>query len=192
MSESSSKNSNLVRCFSSAQSAERDRINTLFHVHSYMKKSQGVARVSRCPLGERHVVVRGSSNPSVREMLIKVISHVGRPVWRSTIQLEKEVVNVILQQLASKIMSKKWLSWRFTREKKKGSNGYFLDIEQNTFTREPIRGRRFATREDIATAVHQQVIRFTHGIANAETDGIQLQNRWQRVVAVAGDYIGGL
>ncbi|GFS99759.1 hypothetical protein TNCV_1095691 [Trichonephila clavipes] len=55
--------------------------------------------------------------------------------------------------------------------------------------KEPIRGRRFATRENIANAVRQQVTRFTHGAANAETDGIQrLQHRWHRVV-IAGDYI---
>ncbi|GFS57526.1 uncharacterized protein TNCV_1401891 [Trichonephila clavipes] len=38
---------------------------------------------------------------------------------------------------------------------------------------EPIRGRRFATREDIANAVRLQVTRFTHGAANAETEDIQ-------------------
>ncbi|GFX06010.1 hypothetical protein TNCV_760461 [Trichonephila clavipes] len=38
---------------------------------------------------------------------------------------------------------------------------------------EPIRGKMFATREDIANAVRQQVIRFTHGAANAKADGIQ-------------------
>ncbi|GFV05169.1 uncharacterized protein TNCV_223831 [Trichonephila clavipes] len=59
--------------------------------------------------------------------------------------------------------------------------------------KEPIRGRRFATREDFTHAMRQQVTRFTHGAANAEADGIQrLQHRWQRVVTVAGDYIEGL
>ncbi|GFY05568.1 uncharacterized protein TNCV_4370771 [Trichonephila clavipes] len=59
--------------------------------------------------------------------------------------------------------------------------------------KEPIRGRRFATREDIANAVRQQVTRFTHGAASAEADGIQrLPHRWQCVVTVAGDYIEGL
>lgn len=59
--------------------------------------------------------------------------------------------------------------------------------------KEPLRGRRFATREDIANAVRQQVTRFTHGAANAEADGIQrLPHRWQRVVTVAGDYFEGL
>ncbi|GFR13226.1 histone-lysine N-methyltransferase SETMAR [Trichonephila clavata] len=38
---------------------------------------------------------------------------------------------------------------------------------------EPIHGRWFATREDIANTVRQQVLRFTHGVANAEADGIQ-------------------
>ncbi|GFV64566.1 histone-lysine N-methyltransferase SETMAR [Trichonephila clavipes] len=38
---------------------------------------------------------------------------------------------------------------------------------------EPIRGRRFATRENIANAVRQQMARFTKGVANAEADGIQ-------------------
>ncbi|GFW65576.1 uncharacterized protein TNCV_3549991 [Trichonephila clavipes] len=59
--------------------------------------------------------------------------------------------------------------------------------------KEPIRGRRFATREDIPNAVRQQVTRFTHGVANAEVVGIQrLPHRWQRVMTVAGDYIEGL
>ncbi|GFY35755.1 uncharacterized protein TNCV_4841321 [Trichonephila clavipes] len=55
--------------------------------------------------------------------------------------------------------------------------------------KEPIRGRWFTTREDIANAVRQQVTRFTHGAENAEADDIQrLPHRWQRVVTVAGDY----
>ncbi|GFX65081.1 ANF_receptor domain-containing protein [Trichonephila clavipes] len=59
--------------------------------------------------------------------------------------------------------------------------------------KEPIRGRRFATRENIANTVRQQVIRFTYGAANAEADGIQcLSHRWQRVVTVAEDYNEGL
>ncbi|GFU48198.1 uncharacterized protein TNCV_4626241 [Trichonephila clavipes] len=58
---------------------------------------------------------------------------------------------------------------------------------------EPIRVRRFATREDIVNAVRQQVTRFTHDAVNAEADGIQcLPHRWQRVVIAAGDYIEGL
>ncbi|GFW60353.1 uncharacterized protein TNCV_1844331 [Trichonephila clavipes] len=57
----------------------------------------------------------------------------------------------------------------------------------------PMRGRRFATREDIANAVRQHVTLFTHGAANAKADGIQrLPHRWQHVVTVAGDYIDGL
>ncbi|PRD27287.1 UNVERIFIED_CONTAM: hypothetical protein NCL1_35760 [Trichonephila clavipes] len=52
------------------------------------------------------------------------------------------------------------------------------------------RGRRFATGEDIANAVRQQVTRFTHCVANAEAGGIQsLPHHWQRVVIVAGDLI---
>ena len=59
--------------------------------------------------------------------------------------------------------------------------------------KEPLRGRRFATHEDIATAVRQQVARFSHGAAHAAPDGIQrLPHRWQRVVTVAGDYFEGL
>ena len=59
--------------------------------------------------------------------------------------------------------------------------------------KEPIRGRRFATREDIANPVRQQMTRFTHGAANPEADGIQRHpHRWQRVVTVAGDYMEGL
>ncbi|GFS59975.1 uncharacterized protein TNCV_3957671 [Trichonephila clavipes] len=55
--------------------------------------------------------------------------------------------------------------------------------------KKPIRFKRFATREDIANAVRQQVTLFTHSAANAEADGIQcLPHRWQRVVSVAGDY----
>ncbi len=50
-----------------------------------------------------------------------------------------------------------------------------------------------STREDIANAVRQQVTRFRHGAANAETDGIQrLPHSWQRVVTAAGDYFEGL
>ncbi|PRD37063.1 UNVERIFIED_CONTAM: hypothetical protein NCL1_06748, partial [Trichonephila clavipes] len=46
--------------------------------------------------------------------------------------------------------------------------------------KEPIRGRWFATREDIANIVRQQVTRFTHGAANAEAGGIQrFPHRWQ-------------
>ncbi|GFV30509.1 uncharacterized protein TNCV_944942 [Trichonephila clavipes] len=59
--------------------------------------------------------------------------------------------------------------------------------------KEPKRSKRFATRENIANVVRQQMTRFTHGAANAEADGIQrLLHRWQRVVTVAGDYIEGL
>ncbi|GFX53062.1 histone-lysine N-methyltransferase SETMAR [Trichonephila clavipes] len=58
---------------------------------------------------------------------------------------------------------------------------------------EPIRGRRFATREYNANAARQQVTRLTLGVVNAEADGIQhLRHRWQRVVTVAGNYIEGL
>ncbi|PSN43469.1 hypothetical protein C0J52_03210 [Blattella germanica] len=54
--------------------------------------------------------------------------------------------------------------------------------------KKPLRSRRFATQEDIDDAVCQQMTRFTHGAANAETAGIQrLLHRWQRVVTVAGD-----
>ncbi|GFX61365.1 uncharacterized protein TNCV_4894091 [Trichonephila clavipes] len=53
---------------------------------------------------------------------------------------------------------------------------------------EPIRGRRFATRQDTANAVREQVTRFTHDAANAEADGIQcLSYHWQHVVTVAGE-----
>ncbi|GFS48036.1 uncharacterized protein TNCV_3599691 [Trichonephila clavipes] len=53
--------------------------------------------------------------------------------------------------------------------------------------KEPIRSRRFATREDMANAERQQVTRFLHSAANAEADGIQrLPHHWQRVVTVAG------
>ncbi|GFW97829.1 uncharacterized protein TNCV_1425921 [Trichonephila clavipes] len=38
--------------------------------------------------------------------------------------------------------------------------------------KERIRGRQFATREDIANVVRQQVTRFTHDAANAEAGGI--------------------
>ncbi|GFV89094.1 uncharacterized protein TNCV_4912931 [Trichonephila clavipes] len=59
--------------------------------------------------------------------------------------------------------------------------------------KELIRGRWFATREDIANAMRQQVTRLTYGVPNAESGGIQcLPHRWQRVVIVAGDYIEGL
>ncbi|GFW42455.1 uncharacterized protein TNCV_240521 [Trichonephila clavipes] len=59
--------------------------------------------------------------------------------------------------------------------------------------KEPIRGRWFATREDIYNAVRQQATRFTHSAANAEVDGIQrLPHSWQCVVTVAGDFIEGV
>ncbi|GFW52661.1 hypothetical protein TNCV_2392411 [Trichonephila clavipes] len=47
---------------------------------------------------------------------------------------------------------------------------------------------QFATQDDIANAVRQQMTRFD--AENAEADGIQ--HRWQRLVTVAGDYIEGL
>ncbi|GFV73961.1 uncharacterized protein TNCV_4601191 [Trichonephila clavipes] len=59
--------------------------------------------------------------------------------------------------------------------------------------KEPIRGRWFATREDIANAERQQVTRFTYGAANVKVNGIQrLPHRCRRVVTVAGDYSEGL
>ncbi|PRD24858.1 UNVERIFIED_CONTAM: hypothetical protein NCL1_42570, partial [Trichonephila clavipes] len=62
-----------------------------------------------------------------------------------------------------------------------------------TNIKEPIRGRLFATQEDIANAVRQQVTRFTHGAANAEADGIQrLPHRWQSVETDAGTILGSL
>ncbi|GFX59472.1 hypothetical protein TNCV_2342081 [Trichonephila clavipes] len=59
--------------------------------------------------------------------------------------------------------------------------------------KEPVCGRRFETRVDIANAGCQQVTRFTHSLGNAEADGIQrLLHRSQRVVTVAGVYIESL
>ncbi|GFW25355.1 uncharacterized protein TNCV_5089201 [Trichonephila clavipes] len=73
------------------------------------------------------------------------------------------------------------------------NNRWLQDFDLFPKIKEPILGRRFATREDIANVVRQQITRFTHGVANAEADGIQrLPHRWQRVVTVAGDYIEGL
>ncbi|GFX18392.1 uncharacterized protein TNCV_4306931 [Trichonephila clavipes] len=73
------------------------------------------------------------------------------------------------------------------------SQNFTLLLDLIPKIKELIRGRRFATREDIANAVRQQVTQFTHDAANAEADGIQyLPHRWQRVVTVAGDYIEGL
>ncbi|GFY34859.1 uncharacterized protein TNCV_154321 [Trichonephila clavipes] len=67
---------------------------------------------------------------------------------------------------------------------------HYSNFHTRPISKEPIRGRRFATREDLANAVCQQVTQFTHGAANAEADGIQrLPHRWQRGVTVAGDYI---
>ncbi|GFW39247.1 zinc finger protein 624 [Trichonephila clavipes] len=85
----------------------------------------------------------------------------------------------------------------FLNKENKSSESVYakiLDHLQNFANKaEPIHGRRFATQEDIANAVCQQVTRFTHGAANAEADGIQrLPHRWQRVVTVAEDYIEGL
>ncbi|GFW76301.1 transposable element Tcb2 transposase [Trichonephila clavipes] len=59
--------------------------------------------------------------------------------------------------------------------------------------KEPIYGRRFATRKDIAKAVRQQVILITHCAENSEADGIQrLLHGWQREVTVVGDSTEGL
>ncbi|GFV40873.1 uncharacterized protein TNCV_1637571 [Trichonephila clavipes] len=59
--------------------------------------------------------------------------------------------------------------------------------------KEPIHGKRFVTREDIANALRQQVTQFTHGAANAEVDGIQcLPHHWQHMMTVTRDYIEGL
>ncbi|PSN47192.1 hypothetical protein C0J52_07872 [Blattella germanica] len=59
--------------------------------------------------------------------------------------------------------------------------------------KEPLRGRRFATREDIVITGRQQMTRFTHGEANAEAGGIQrFPHRWQCVVTVGGDYFESL
>ncbi|GFR03252.1 histone-lysine N-methyltransferase SETMAR [Trichonephila clavata] len=45
-------------------------------------------------------------------------------------------------------------------------------------TKESIRGMRFAVRDDIANAGHQQVTQLTHDVANFEADGNQrLQHR---------------
>ncbi|GFX02686.1 uncharacterized protein TNCV_2011301 [Trichonephila clavipes] len=67
------------------------------------------------------------------------------------------------------------------------------DFDLTSKIKEPIRGKRFATREEIANAVCQQVTQFTHGAANAESDGIQrLLHLWQRVVTVSGVYIESL
>ncbi|GFW32809.1 uncharacterized protein TNCV_1773781 [Trichonephila clavipes] len=66
------------------------------------------------------------------------------------------------------------------------------DFDLISKIKKPIRGRRFATRDDFANAVRQQVTRFTQGAANAEADGIQcLPHRWQNLVTVAGNYIEG-
>ncbi|GFU66065.1 uncharacterized protein TNCV_1116771 [Trichonephila clavipes] len=65
--------------------------------------------------------------------------------------------------------------------------------EQRSRRPELIRYRWFSTRMHIANAVRQQVTRFKHDAANAETDYIKhLPRLWQRVVTVAGDYIEGL
>ncbi|GFW65188.1 uncharacterized protein TNCV_394541 [Trichonephila clavipes] len=79
-----------------------------------------------------------------------------------------------------------------------GAPLYFPDISTWGFNlipklKEPIGGRRLATREDIDDAVCQYVIRFTSGAESAETDGIEyLPHRSQHVVTEAGDYIEGL
>ncbi|XP_035212735.1 histone-lysine N-methyltransferase SETMAR-like [Stegodyphus dumicola] len=67
------------------------------------------------------------------------------------------------------------------------------DLDLIPKIKEPIRGRRFETRKDIANAVRQQMTRFARGAANAEADGIQqLPHLWQLMVTVARDYIEGL
>ncbi|PRD35643.1 UNVERIFIED_CONTAM: hypothetical protein NCL1_10914 [Trichonephila clavipes] len=52
--------------------------------------------------------------------------------------------------------------------------GLFSNPEEGM--NEPIRGKPFATQEDIANIVSQQVTRFTQGAANAEAGGIQCLN----------------
>ncbi|PRD28460.1 UNVERIFIED_CONTAM: hypothetical protein NCL1_32332 [Trichonephila clavipes] len=75
---------------------------------------------------------------------------------------------------------------------RQGTNSLW-DFDLIPKLKEPIRGRWFATREDIANAVRQQVNLFTYGAANDKVDGIQrLPHRMQCVVTVARDYIEGL
>ncbi|GFW19966.1 uncharacterized protein TNCV_866721 [Trichonephila clavipes] len=63
------------------------------------------------------------------------------------------------------------------------------DLDLSPKIKEPIRDRRFATREDIANAVRKQVTRFTHGAANAEADGIRPP---PTLLAACGDSSRGL
>ncbi|PRD27005.1 UNVERIFIED_CONTAM: hypothetical protein NCL1_36543 [Trichonephila clavipes] len=50
------------------------------------------------------------------------------------------------------------------------------DFDQIPKIKEPIRDRRFATREDIANVVHLLGTPFTHGAENAETGGSLIAN----------------
>ncbi|KDR12840.1 hypothetical protein L798_13263, partial [Zootermopsis nevadensis] len=53
---------------------------------------------------------------------------------------------------------------------------------------QPLRGKRFRTREDISNAVRREMARFGDG----EADGIRrLPRRWQRILDTLGDYFGG-
>ncbi|PNF15368.1 hypothetical protein B7P43_G01023 [Cryptotermes secundus] len=54
--------------------------------------------------------------------------------------------------------------------------------------KQPLRGKRFRTREDISNAVRREMTRFGDG----EADGIRrLPHRWQRVLDTLGDYFKG-
>ena len=58
-------------------------------------------------------------------------------------------------------------------------NSLLSDFDLIPKIKKTLHGKRFATLENIANTVHQQVTRFTHGVANAEADGIQhLPHSW--------------
>ncbi|GFV14075.1 hypothetical protein TNCV_525511 [Trichonephila clavipes] len=114
-------------------------------------------------------------------MLILIVAHLG--ITRG-LTLRRSSVALAEATAAQDSMP----SQETTREAENLINVWKDQIEQ-----EPIRGSRFATREDTANAGRQQETRFTHGAAIAEADGIQrLPRRWQHVVIVAGDYIEGV
>ncbi|GFX83821.1 uncharacterized protein TNCV_350851 [Trichonephila clavipes] len=57
------------------------------------------------------------------------------------------------------------------------------DFDLFSKIKEPIHGKRLATRKDFANAVHQQVSKFTQDAANTEADCIKhFPHLWQRVV----------
>lgn len=113
---------------SSAKSTGKIGTNTLSFTYLYRKESQGVkSGLLSCHLAKLHVVVHGSSNPLVRKMFIKVISHSGQPVHHSIGEWSCLCRSVTVASTKELTYPKKWLPWQFAHKKNKESNIFFLD-----------------------------------------------------------------